>query len=1202
MADDHGLRFPPRPETRPVPVTPKDRSKSSYEAGEPSATGSLRDVTPSTGRSRASGSDDIPPDSSPVDPHHQSAPKDGRLTRRKNKFRSAGTFLLQEVVGGDQGTRRKSRSLLPVKGTTHPRTPEQKHTHSSHDSGSNIGSEKASAKKESTPSIRPDEPRLRPSPHSSTKGEANDTSSPTHRASLDADSTQIVHMALNLSESRRMASRRNPSRSNPPRLAPLPDVTSRSNLKQHLNQQRRSSRTESPKPTISPRSPSGLKANSPLHAGFDEYHYQFSESTLARAQKAKDHLELMGEYRRLLHYLPPLKPCHDRHYATSPPQSPGLGPKTFKFNSYDTTSKRGRPYNPLQYVRNRKVRARERKVIDGEQQGFSDVEMVRTWVDRISHRDSVASSTTSDDIFSMPAFARADEAENQTSVRVRRPRVDWFTDPSDMIADAYWLEQDHHKELIEDRLWRKVFPPTNDIAHPITNHADENGAGFKTGQTRTADGEKSADGHDMRQVPTEDTYQAGTRERAKQKIQDLRGFGHRHTGSHPHHDFLGMRRESISDADASDADGKAEKSRKGRQGRRETITSDANDLLQKQMMDIVSQEARETELAHVPEHAVEDQYSPESRSPLQKALSEASSQPQSRKISLAEISDSDSKIGSRMSRWGSPTRHNRGRPSFETPEGLPRVSLSDVDTSVPTSPQLGATRDHTNLPPVANTSAYSSRSGSPTRRTLSKVKKKLLEKSREPGLESQSEAEEESDHRAPVPEPPSLSEKLITRATEESNRSHRSASGKKYREEDSVGLRSLFKGTRIDTLVRTGASKVGDLIWKKDTPAVSDEESSSELESDAVKETKSRPSMSRRDSSRRDVNSNAKHFYDAMPEFHPIAETNTRPTTRSRKPSATDISRVSSQRSPRWEQLKPPRIDVQSALPTTSPSDPSKRIGESDASESDSYQPSVPDAVRAADKRLNSIIGRSSQSRSTSRHWSITDRSSSPEHTQISRREVARMRTLMLSSGIKAMEISRRAHEAHRPLHKISLSKAKRDPRLNVGGIDWREVSKLSPDCKELQDQQVPACEVYPLASRALGKAIQKSGQRWQASADQFTTKTTPALHSHIWKVHSRITDDLSQLTRQAADDADETSKELALDQPLKVKHVVDVIEKLLRKRRRRFRWVRRGMWLGVEWVLVGFMWYVWFVVMILRVFLGVGKGVINGARWLLWL
>jgi len=91
-------------------------------------------------------------------------------------------------------------------------------------------------------------------------------------------------------------------------------------------------------------------------------------------------------------------------------------------------------------------------------------------------------------------------------------------------------------------------------------------------------------------------------------------------------------------------------------------------------------------------------------------------------------------------------------------------------------------------------------------------------------------------------------------------------------------------------------------------------------------------------------------------------------------------------------------------------------------------------------------------------------------------------------------------------------------------------------------------------------------------------------------------------MTRSAADEADEVSLDLSQGQRLKVKRVVDVIEKMLRRRRRRFRWVRRGLWLGVEWVLVGFMWYVWFVVVIARMVLGVGKGVVSAVRWLLWL
>jgi hypothetical protein len=212
------------------------------------------------------------------------------------------------------------------------------------------------------------------------------------------------------------------------------------------------------------------------------------------------------------------------------------------------------------------------------------------------------------------------------------------------------------------------------------------------------------------------------------------------------------------------------------------------------------------------------------------------------------------------------------------------------------------------------------------------------------------------------------------------------------------------------------------------------------------------------------------------------------------------------------------------------------------------------------------------------------------------------MRALILSSGITAVEINRRAQELHRPMSEATLQKAQHDPKRTIGGIAWSDVFQLTPECKELHEQEVPACEIYPLASRVLGMTIQASGQRWQASADRFTTMTSPELQRRTYALRSRVVDDLSQRTRQAADDSDEASKNLALGEPLKVKHVVDMMERLLRQRRRRFRWVRRALWLTVEWVLIGFMWYVWFVVMILRVGMSIGKGVLSCIKWLLWL
>jgi hypothetical protein len=328
------------------------------------------------------------------------------------------------------------------------------------------------------------------------------------------------------------------------------------------------------------------------------------------------------------------------------------------------------------------------------------------------------------------------------------------------------------------------------------------------------------------------------------------------------------------------------------------------------------------------------------------------------------------------------------------------------------------------------------------------------------------------------------------------------------------------------------------------------------------------------------------------------------------KLSAPDGSANPGRRAAELDLLRPPRIKIRSASSSSSPPISRKlRLGDSDVSESESLLNNVPEGVRDADKRLNSAISLSDKDnqhgRPLGQHWSIADRGLFSQG-KLSKREVARMRALILSSGVKAMGLRQRAYEQHKPFSKENIALNEATSLKEPGGVAWSEIARLTPKQVQLRlqlsNQQVPLCEVYPLAAQTLGVAIQSWGQRWQSSADYFRDKTTHTLRTRVWEVRSHLADDLSEMARKAADEADEISRDLALGQPLKIKHVIDTMEKMLRTRRRRFRWLRRGLWLTVEWLLVGFMWYVWFMVMILRIFLGVGKGVLQGVKWLLWL
>jgi hypothetical protein len=199
------------------------------------------------------------------------------------------------------------------------------------------------------------------------------------------------------------------------------------------------------------------------------------------------------------------------------------------------------------------------------------------------------------------------------------------------------------------------------------------------------------------------------------------------------------------------------------------------------------------------------------------------------------------------------------------------------------------------------------------------------------------------------------------------------------------------------------------------------------------------------------------------------------------------------------------------------------------------------------------------------------------------------------------MELDRRTKE-RKLLPSPMLTTATSNP---PSSLTWREIAGLAPDPstqQRLLSTPLARTDLYPLAARTLASSVESSAVHFNSLSSKFSAETAPELIQRIEALRSKVDGELTALTRSAADAADEANHDLVVGQRLKVKRVVDSMETMLRRRRRRFRWVRRAGWLVVEWALVGCMWYVWFVVMIARVVLGVGKGFVRGVRWLLWL
>lgn len=965
-------------------------------------------------------------------------------------------------------------------------------------------------------------------------------------------------------------------------------------------------------------------------------------------------MELFAQYRKVLELVPPLTSGDSRRTsAISPYGSPAVSRTTTR--SFEP-EKLGRPYNPLQYIRNRKVRARERKTIDGEKQGFSDVPRVTEWVEEAAK--SVASGHVAESGSTLPPFNTPEEVLNgstqstlQPVVTVSKPkrsRIDWVIDPADLLADIYWLEQGTNKNLVEDRNGKRVFLQDSSLYRPFSRQLGANTlpAPFGTGQ-ESAGLRVESDGRGLEQKttkPEHDHMFGGARERAQQKLQAIRGLHHRHNGSvhHRHSDILHSRNDSLSDSSDSDSD------RKGR-NRAGTVGSSGKEILERQMMEMIAREQREKELETRPASEARRQRSLTGESTAAEDDSVIHSTVPSRAPSLrrqqlvAESRETDTKPDKTKAHPASPLRSTRA--SLEVPSSGGRFSI-DYDTSHPASPDLKRTREHGLVPALGKDwSPRPSRASSPSRNPLSKVKSIFRDRSRERAAHSDDRGagtDTEAAAAEVAPDAPfgtvrkrsterkgSISpiRKIISRGSESSNRSPRNHGSLRLRgDEASSSLRALLKAPRIDSVLRSGVSRVSDFIWRKDADAADGHSLTSSDESDTE------PGRGRtRETPPQADTPGAKTYLDVMPSFESTSRSKTKLPQDDQGLLYTHhpSSRPPSRQSSRFDLLKPPKIDVQGSSPTSSPPAPKVRSNhDSDTSATDSRKSSHASAARAA-TNLNAAIAMpkprrlSSSGTQAQRHWSISDGRPAQPDAAVSRAEIARLRALVLSSGIMAKEIDRRARErrvpgpdtnllpssssSRRPSFTASVSSSSptRSPLAPIPRLTWTSISALHPDPvvrANLLTTPVSQIDLFPTAARTLATAIEDAGTDWHYAAQRFQSETAPNLHRQVELARQTVAGRLSDMTRAAGDEADEVSLDLGQGQRLKVQRVVDVIEKMLRRRRRRFRWVRRGLWLGVEWVLVGFMWYVWFVVVIARMVLGVGQGVVGGIRWLLWL
>jgi hypothetical protein len=1006
------------------------------------------------------------------------------------------------------------------------------------------------------------------------------------------DPNQLVHMALNLSESRRrnistsqLLASQSRVASGAQREGSFANHGAGGSLRHYLNEQRRVSRNISPMGGKS--SPSRHVSISVQRSGsmafLGSQVINPSSATLARVEKARAYIELRMEYLRLLEYLPPLKPDASApgNFIVSSSNVPGSPHAHLtRVPSYAGKQHRlGRPYNPLQYIRNRRSRARERMTYDHPSDEFEDVDQVREWVDRVEQHAKRADYRR-DDAVQLPKLHH-DHSVAPPPSQPARPHKGWVFSPQELLADAHWLEQGDNKMLVENRHGRRVFPPREpkqqqDSLQPRASkeYSEKRRKSWVEALPRISVDHTTGDESDK----------GSERGRKRRLLSHIRTDSPR-AGKHSRR---GSRLRTNDDTDSSDSDSDSGK-RKGR------VVTDPDHNTGPLAL-LLEQQARRAE-AKSPSLISPD--TPNKWGRNQDAMPD--DQPTRASLEVPRPTNGFAYLKDRGN-FKKPPK-SRMKPNLAIDDFEPRSSFEDQDSTAPNTPQTKR------FPHIGSDfSPPPSRSGSQTRQS----KRSRLnpfhshEHSEEHKYElrpdsagmdrngrSRQTSEETPDDRhigSAILAAPGAVMNLLTHRKNDSVSSLPSPDKLRRREiqEPHSAVTRFFKG------VRNEGTKVGDIIFRRDRADDSDSETISERHSvDFDDDIPARPKHVKRPSASRTVtagsvgsvaSTNRDHNHLNLPSFRPIHTIDDEDDDSEHHISRQHRERKNS-RSPRVDKLLPPRMDLgaisRNSSRGSSRSHSRDRINRVLARPGANMGGLPPTGLRDNRQR--------SGSRPTlegNRHWSIADDDAHALHRKtnanvVTQAEIARVRALFLCSGVKAKEITRRAHAPRSPAP---------------------DFLQRAANTSKVQLYPVPRKEEHVLAARILVKDLESSTKALQTSLEGFRDKAIQELTRQISVLQSTVDSDLMPRILDSGDQAVRITSEVSGQGPLQVKQITDEIDRMIRARKRRMRWLRGFGWMLVEWALVAVMWCLWLIVVLVgsvkRVF-GAGFGVV---RWLLWL
>lgn len=1188
------------------------KTSGTYVDNGEGGSGSLRAPSTSSrhGGEAASGDHRAPSQGSGSSPLRPEAIEEHDFARRRHRgTRPGGGFLLDSSFPSGPRNRHSTRhaSATDVKGKSRAR-----HSHGLEDDEQPA----RRSKRRTSPGSSPQQPRTEADEESGqlrvpkTRGNLLDASHGDHanmppRPAVDPN--QLVHMALNLSESRRRnisASQLLGSPSRPPSGAQRDGSFSNagvgSSLRQYLNEQRRVSRNISPmggKGSPSRHMSSSMQRSGSLAFPMSQT-FNPTGATLARRDKARAYIELRAEYMRLLDFLPPLKedanaPGNFIYTSNAVPGSPQA--HLTRTPSYaNKKHELGRPYNPLQALRNRRSRARERLALPLEPTEFSDPDEIHEWVHQVEDQ-SKRPEYRLDDRVSLPKLHNNSEPQT-AQTKTTKTQQGWSFQPEELLADAYWLEQSDNKSVIEDRNGRKIFPPREPPKQQKSDHLQPRPSKDYSDKRRRS----WVDGAPGTDPTTGDESEHGSERGRKRRL-----LPHIRTESRLRRGTRSPRKHSVGHSDSSDSDDDARKVRKSFD-----IESNTGPLAlqMKKQLELQTKGIDNTKSPAAFTPDTPDKWGrPRHDTPDGKVPRTSLEVPRFTNGSARADENATFKMPPR----------SRTNPLTPIKSAEPRSSYED-DSTAPSTPLHMRHFPHIGSDLSPPPSRAGSEHGKAKRSKLnffhSHHDHEKQESKHEPNLEQPTEGLDKKQHSRQTSEEPQENTGfgnsiLAAPGAVKNLLGHRKndsvsslPSPDKYRRKEVQDSREPHSAvTRFFKGVKHEGTKVGDIIFRRDRADDTDastvsDRNSVEFDDDGTRHN--RPDLSRTVTSTTVgsiTSDKGGRTHLQLPSFRPVHE------ALSDNENASDlehhISRQSRERrttrSPRIDRLLPPRMDLESA-PSASSVATLKPIRSHDEDRM-SKQLARPGGVNMFPGNLPPTGLKDAQSRHNSnsrlttdgkRHWSIADADADSlqhrkPHNTITQAEIARVRALFLCSGVKAKEIVRRAHTP-RPSPAPFLVLAARTAQ-----------KRLYPVSKK---------EEHVLAARILVTDLESSTSALHAACTAFHATAIKDLTARIARLKHAVDNDLLPRVFDAGDSAVTVTSEVSGLGPLQVKEVNDEIDRMLRQRRRHTRWVMSWGWSVVEWTIVVALRVASLVFAVYGVVRG-GLGVLWGVvRWLLWL